>query len=56
MLVAMGIDPERAHGALRLTAGRATTVADVDRAAPVLRAVVGRIREQTSTRPAVASA
>lgn len=44
VLLAMGIDPDRAHGALRLTAGRGTTVADVDAAADLLRAAVGRMR------------
>ena len=56
VLVAMGIDPEQAHGALRLTAGRATTPADVDRAADAIRAAVGRARDQGSPSPAVASA
>ncbi len=45
VLLAMGIPAQRAHGALRLTAGRATTVADVDRAAEVMRAAIGRMRE-----------
>jgi cysteine desulfurase len=45
VLLAMGIPAQRAHGALRLTAGRATTADDVDRAAEAVRAVVGRMRE-----------
>ncbi|MEP6807138.1 MAG: cysteine desulfurase family protein [Chloroflexota bacterium] len=56
VLVAMGIDPERAHGALRLTAGRATTMADVDRTVAVLRGAVARMRPQTSPHPTAASA
>ncbi|MGZ6256161.1 MAG: cysteine desulfurase family protein [Candidatus Limnocylindria bacterium] len=45
VLLAMGIDPERAHGALRLTAGRGVTSADIEHAAEVLRAVIARMRE-----------
>jgi cysteine desulfurase len=45
VLLAMGIDPERAHGALRLTAGRGTTPAEIEEAADVLRAAIGRMRE-----------
>jgi cysteine desulfurase len=56
VLLAMGIDPERAHGALRLTAGRSTAVADVDRAADVLRGAVARMREAASTSSKAASA
>jgi cysteine desulfurase len=56
VLLAMGIDPVRAHGALRLTAGRGTTAEEIDQAAGVLRASVGRLREQAAPRPAVASA
>jgi cysteine desulfurase len=56
VLLAMGIDPERAHGALRLTAGRSTTAADVDGAAEVLRSSVARMRHQASPRSEVASA
>lgn len=48
VLLAMGIDADRAHGALRLTAGRGTTLADVERAAEVLRTVIGRTREQVA--------
>jgi cysteine desulfurase len=44
VLLAMGIPPERAHGALRLTAGRGTTPDDVDRAGAVLGAAIGRMR------------
>jgi cysteine desulfurase len=56
VLIAMGIDPERAHGALRLTAGRATVTADVDRAAEAMLAALGRMRGQPSPNPTVASA
>jgi cysteine desulfurase len=45
VLLAMGIPAQRAHGALRLTAGRATTADDVDRAAEAVRTAVGRMRE-----------
>jgi cysteine sulfinate desulfinase/cysteine desulfurase-like protein len=47
----MGIEPGPAHGALRLTPGRATTLADVDRAGEVLRASVGRMRGRVAPRP-----
>ncbi len=56
VLLAMGIDPVRAHGALRLTAGRETTAEEIDQAAGVLRASVGRLRDQAAPRPEVASA
>ncbi len=56
VLLAMGIDPERAHGALRLTAGRSTTEAEIDQAAVVLRASIARLREQAATLPEGVSA
>jgi len=56
VLLAMGIDPDRAHGALRLTAGRGTTLADVERATEVLRSKIERIREQVARPNRVASA
>ena len=56
VLLAMGIDPARAHGALRLTAGRDTTLADVQRAIEVLRSSLGRIRDQAARPSRVASA
>ena len=56
VLLAMGIDPARAHGALRLTAGRDTTLADVQRAIEVLRSSIGRIRDQAARPSQVASA
>ena len=45
VLLAMGIPAQRAHGALRLTAGRGTTAEDVDRAAEAIRTAVARMRE-----------
>ena len=56
VLLAMGIDPERAHGALRLTAGRGTTLADVERAIKALSSSIGRIRDQAARPKSVASA
>jgi cysteine desulfurase len=55
VLLAMGIDPSLAHGSLRLTAGRATTTEEVGRTVEVTRTVVGRLRDFTAPRPAVAS-
>ena len=56
VLLAMGIDAERAHGALRLTAGRGTTPADIERAIEVLGSSIGRIRAQSAQPNKVASA
>jgi cysteine desulfurase len=56
VLLAMGIDPARAHGALRLTAGRSTTLADVERTADVLRSAVGRMRQSAAPQPEAARA
>jgi cysteine desulfurase len=44
VLLAMGIDPRLAQGSLRLTIGRATTEAEVDRTLEVLSGVIGRLR------------
>jgi len=44
VLAAMGVDRSLAHGALRLTLGYTTTIADVDRAADVIVASVDRLR------------
>ena len=44
VLLAMGIPAQRAHGALRLTAGRGTTATDVETAAEAVRTAVGRMR------------
>ena len=45
VLAAMGVDRAWAAGALRLTLGRTTTAADVDRAVAVVAAAVARVRE-----------
>ncbi len=44
VLLAMGIDPELAHGSLRLTVGRDTTEAEIDRTLEVVAACIGRLR------------
>ena len=44
VLLAMGIDPELAHGSLRLTIGRDTTEAEIDRTLEVVAACIGRLR------------
>ena len=44
VLLAMGIDPALARGSLRLTVGRATTEAEIDRTLEVLHNVIGRLR------------
>ena len=49
VLLAMRYDADRAHGALRLTAGRSTTPEEIDEAAGTLRATVARLREQGAT-------
>jgi len=54
VLLAMGIDPQRARGSLRLTIGRDTTEAEVDRTLEVLASVIGRLRGLRA--PAVATA
>jgi cysteine desulfurase len=56
VLLAMGVEPGRAHGALRLTAGRTTTAAEVEAAAAVLREAVVRMRAQARPRPEAAPA
>ncbi|MGH2456361.1 MAG: cysteine desulfurase family protein, partial [Candidatus Limnocylindria bacterium] len=55
VLLAMGIQPELAHGSLRLTAGRGTTADEVARTVEATRTVVGRLREAMAPRPEVAS-
>jgi cysteine desulfurase len=45
VLLAMGIDPLRAHGSLRLTAGRDTTAAEIAWTVEATRSVVDRMRE-----------
>jgi len=44
VLLSMGIDPELAHGSLRLTIGRSTTQADIDRTIEVVGACIVRLR------------
>jgi cysteine desulfurase len=56
VLLAMGIDAARAHGALRLTAGRGTTLEEIERAIGAMRAGIGRIREQAARPKTAASA
>jgi cysteine desulfurase len=53
VLLAMGIDPELAHGSIRITTGPETTAADVDRTLEVFAAVLPRLR---ASREMVASA
>jgi cysteine desulfurase len=53
VLLAMGIDPELAHGSIRITTGPETTAADVDRTLEVFTAVLPRLR---ASREMVASA
>ena len=49
VLKAMGFPPERVQSSLRLSLGRTTTEAEVDRAADVIAAVVGRQRQRRPT-------
>ena len=53
VLLAMGLDPQLAHGSLRITTGPDTTEADVDRALEAMAAVLPRLR---ASREMVASA
>lgn len=48
VLLAMGLSPEQAKGALRLTIGKGNTEDEIDRAAEVIHRAVGRLREQKS--------
>jgi cysteine desulfurase len=57
VLLAMGLEPERAHGSLRVTVGRGTTDEDIRRATEVTRRVVERLRaSRAAATPAVAPA
>jgi cysteine desulfurase len=56
VLLSMGIEPERAHGALRLTAGRGTTGDEIDESVRIIRTVVGRMRDGVPAASEVASA
>ncbi len=46
VLAAMGVEPERARGALRLSLGHTSTEADIDRAVTVLTESVARLRQK----------
>jgi cysteine desulfurase len=48
VLAAMGVGNEWARGALRLTLGRTTTAADIERATAVITDAVRRIRDHAS--------
>jgi cysteine desulfurase len=56
VLLSMGIDPELAHGSLRLTVGRSTTGDHVRRTIEVAAGVIERLRAVTRPRATVASA
>ncbi|CAN5152669.1 cysteine desulfurase NifS [soil metagenome] len=49
VLLAMGIDEGRAHGSLRLTLGRETTEADIDRTLTVVATCLERLRASAPT-------
>ena len=49
VLLAMGIPAERAHGSLRLSLGRASTAAEVDRFLQVFPPIVERLRKMSPT-------
>jgi cysteine desulfurase len=51
VLTAMGLDRDRALGAIRLSLGRWTTTADIDRAAALLIAAARRVRADTAGTP-----
>jgi len=51
VLSAMGLEPERAVGSLRLSTGRWTTVDEIDRAAALLVAAIRRLRPTAITIP-----
>jgi cysteine desulfurase len=51
VLLAMGLEPELAHGSLRLTLGYETTEADVDRTLEVVAQVVPRLRATREPEP-----
>lgn len=53
VLTAMGLDRDRALGAIRLSLGRWTTTADVDRTAALLTAAARRVHADTAGTPAV---
>jgi cysteine desulfurase len=51
VLMAMGLEPEKAHGSLRFSMGRYTTEAEVDEVLSVLVPMVQRLREMSPTYP-----
>ena len=51
VLLAMGISAELAHGALRLTLGHETTMADVERTLEVVASCIGRLRGLRASEP-----
>jgi len=51
VLLAMGVDPHRAHGSLRLTLGRETSDADVDTTLAALHVVLPRLRSISGLQP-----
>lgn len=55
VLLAMGIEPEVAHGSLRITTGPETTTDDVDAALSAIRAVLPRLRAVPGVHPKVAT-
>ena len=44
VLTAIGVDPDTAHSALRLTVGQSTTEADIERTATALPQIIARLR------------
>jgi len=48
VLLALGLSPEQARGSIRITLGRPTTEAEVDRIADVLKKTVGELRSLAS--------
>ena len=55
VLLAMGLDSQLAHGSLRMTPGRATTVADIARSVEATRAAVERLRGAVAPRAAASA-
>ena len=55
LLAAMGVDRSVALGALRLTLGHTTTVADVDRVVDVVGASVDQLRRRMASAPIASS-
>ena len=54
VLLAMGTDPQLAHGSLRMTLGPETTAADVERTLLVVESCIGRLRSITGMQPKAA--